>query len=56
MRMGREVKWSVYLGGAVASQIRAGNGWFNVVFPVILGALVWTRLWLREDRVRALLR
>src|SRR5262249_26597325 len=30
-----------YLGGAVASQLRAGNGWFNMVFPVILGALVW---------------
>ena len=44
-----------YLGGAVASQVRVGNGWFNVVFPMILGAVVWTGLWLRDDRVRTLL-
>ena len=45
-----------YLGGAVASQVRAGNGWFNVAFPVIFGALVWGGLWLRDVRVRAVLR
>jgi hypothetical protein len=44
-----------YLGGAVASQLRVGNGWFNVVFPVIFGALVWLGLWLRDIRVRNLL-
>ena len=44
-----------YLGGAVASQVRAGNGWFNAVFPVIFGALVWSGLWLRDLRVRNLL-
>ena len=44
-----------YLGGGVASQLRAGNGWFNVVFPVIFGALVWAGLWLRDVRVRSLL-
>ena len=44
-----------YLGGAVASQLRAGNGWFNVVFPVIFGALVWGGLWLRDIRARNLL-
>jgi hypothetical protein len=44
-----------YLGGAVASQVRAGNRWFNVVFPVIFGALVWSGLWLRDVRVRTLL-
>ena len=41
-----------YLGGAVASQVRVGNGWFNVVFPVMLGAIVWSGLWLRDIRVR----
>jgi hypothetical protein len=46
---------SGYLGGAVASQLRAGNGWFNVVFPVIFGAIVWSGLWLRDVRVRNLL-
>jgi hypothetical protein len=44
-----------YFGGAVASQLRVGNGWFNVVFPVILGVLVWTGLWLRDKRVRTVL-
>jgi hypothetical protein len=44
-----------YLGGAVASQVRAGNGWFNVVFPVIFGVLIWSGLWLRDIRVRGLL-
>jgi hypothetical protein len=46
---------SGYLGGAAASQLRAGNGWFNVVFPVIFGAVVWSGLWLRDIRVRNLL-
>ena len=45
-----------YLGRAVASQVRAGNGWFNVALPVIFGALVWGGLWLRDVRVRAVLR
>src|SRR4051794_39778213 len=40
-----------YLGGAVASQVRAGNGWFNVVFPVIFGAVLWGGLWVRDVRV-----
>ena len=44
-----------YFGAAAASQIRVGNGWFNVVFPLILGVVVWTGLWLRDDRVQTLL-
>jgi hypothetical protein len=44
-----------YLGGAVASQVRVGNGWFNVVFPLILAAFLWGGLWLRDLRVRTLL-
>lgn len=44
-----------YLGGAVASQVRVGNGWFNIVFPVLIGALAWTGLWLRDERLRTLL-
>src|SRR5260221_830582 len=30
-----------YLGGAVASQARAGAAWFPVVFPILIGMLVW---------------
>jgi hypothetical protein len=44
-----------YLGGAAASQLRAGNGWFNIAFPVIFGAVIWSGLWLRDLRVRMLL-
>jgi hypothetical protein len=41
-----------YMGGAVASQVRVGAGWFNVAFAVVFGVLVWTGLWLRDVRVR----
>jgi hypothetical protein len=41
-----------YLGGAVATQVRVHNAWF--LFPVVLGALSWLGLYLRDPRVRAL--
>ena len=44
-----------YLGGAVASNVRAQTDLFNVVFPIVFGVLVWGGLWLRERRVRELL-
>jgi hypothetical protein len=44
-----------YLGGAVASNVRAGTGWFNVLFPVLFAMSVWAGLWLRDNRVRQLL-
>jgi hypothetical protein len=44
-----------YLGGAVASQIRAGTGWFGAMFAATFGVLVWAGLWLRDSRVRGLL-
>ena len=44
-----------YLGGAVASKVRIGGGWFDVMFVVMFGALVWGGVWLRDIRVRALL-
>jgi hypothetical protein len=43
-----------YLGGAVASNVRAQTGFFNLVFPVIVAFLVWGGLWLRDSRLRAL--
>ena len=40
-----------YLGGAVATHVRAGEPWF---FPVIVGVLVWLGLYLRDPRLRSL--
>lgn len=44
-----------YLGGAIASQVRSGAPAFSVVFPVIIGALLWGGLYLRDQRLRALI-
>ena len=44
-----------YLGGAVATHVRAGSPLFSVVFPLIIGALLWGGLYLRDHRLRALL-
>ena len=44
-----------YFGGAVASNVRAGTGSFNTLFPVLFAVLVWGGLWLRDRRVAALL-
>ncbi|HYF64721.1 MAG TPA: DoxX family protein [Herpetosiphonaceae bacterium] len=44
-----------YLGGAVTTHLRIGDGLFTLLFPVIVGALVWGGLFLRDERLRALL-
>jgi len=44
-----------YLGGAVATHVRVGAGAFPIVFPVIVGALVWGGLYLRDARIAELL-
>jgi hypothetical protein len=44
-----------YLGGAVASQVRVGAVSFNIIFPVLIGALLWGGLWLRDRRLQALI-
>jgi hypothetical protein len=44
-----------YLGGAVASHVRVGAGLFPIFFPVLLGILIWLGLFLRDDRLHALL-
>ncbi len=45
-----------YLGGAVATHARIGDPLFShVLFPVYVGVLVWGGLYLRNDRLRALL-
>jgi len=44
-----------YLGGAVATNLRAEAGAFPVVFPVIIGALLWLPLYLTNARLKALI-
>lgn len=45
-----------YLGGAVAIHVRVGDPLFShVLFPVYVAVLLWGGLFLRDERVRALL-
>jgi hypothetical protein len=43
-----------HLGGAVATHLRAESPLFSLVFPLLIGALVWGGLLLRDARLRAL--
>jgi hypothetical protein len=43
---------AAYLGGATATHVRIGDPFF---IPIGLGVLVWAGLFLRDDRLRALL-
>ncbi len=43
-------------GGAVAAHLRQGDPLFShVLFGVYLGVMMWGALWLRDERVRALI-
>jgi DoxX-like family len=44
-----------YLGGAVATHVRVGAGAFPVLFPVLVGLLVWGGLYLRDNRLAKIL-
>jgi hypothetical protein len=41
-----------YLGGAIATHVRIGQPYYA---PLILGILIWAGLYLRDERLRALL-
>jgi hypothetical protein len=43
-----------YLGGAVATHVRM-NDLRSVPVPVVVAALLWGGLWLRDSRLRALI-
>ena len=43
-----------YLGGAVATHVRVGEELFPIIFPLIIGALLWGGLYLRNERLRSL--
>lgn len=44
-----------YLGGAVAIHARVGGELFSLAFPVLLGALLWGGLYLRDEQLRTLI-
>ncbi len=44
-----------YLGGAVATHVRVGGGCFSINFPVIIALFVWGGIYLRDERLRALI-
>jgi hypothetical protein len=51
------ILWTGYLGGAVATHVRIGNPLFtHVLFPVYVAALLWGGLYLRDARLRAILK
>jgi hypothetical protein len=43
-----------YLGGAVATHVRVAAVAFPIVFPIVIGVLLWGGLFLRDERLRAL--
>jgi hypothetical protein len=48
---------TAYLGGAVATHMRVGSPLFShILFGVYVGIALWAGLWLRDPRIRALLR
>ena len=44
-----------YLGGAVWTHLRMNEPVFPIIFPVLVGAMIWGGLLLREPRLRALI-
>jgi hypothetical protein len=51
------ILWTGYLGGAIASNLRLDLPLFShTLFPIYVAALIWGGLYLRDARVRALVR
>jgi DoxX-like protein len=45
-----------YFGGAVATHVRVGSPLFShILFPVYVALLIWGGLYLRDERLRALI-
>ena len=42
-----------YLGGATATQVRVQSPW--LLFPSVLGGLIWAGLYFRDERLRGLM-
>ncbi len=43
-----------YLGGAVWTHVRIGGDLFSIIFPFLVGGMIWGGLLLREPRLRVL--
>jgi hypothetical protein len=41
---------TAFLGGATAAQVRVEAGWFPVIFPAMIGTLLWAGLAWRDAR------
>jgi hypothetical protein len=51
------ILWTGYLGGAIATHLRLDNPLFtHTIFPIYVAAFIWGGLYLRDPRVRALIR
>jgi len=44
-----------YLGGAIATHVRAGSDTFSIIFPLIIAAMLWGALYIRNPRLRAMI-
>ena len=44
-----------YLGGAIATNVRLGMPFYFILLPAIMGAMAWGGLYLRDDRLRAMI-
>jgi hypothetical protein len=50
------ILWTGYLGGAVATHVRIASPLFtHALVPIYVAALLWLGLWLRDNRLRAVL-
>jgi hypothetical protein len=51
------VLWTGYFGGAIVTHLRVGDPLFtHILFPIYVAALIWGALYLRDPRVRAIVR
>ncbi len=47
---------TAWLGGAVATHVIHEDPLFNILLPVLFGIVVWLSLWLRNEKLQALLK
>ena len=45
---------TAWLGGAVATHVIHNDPFTNILLPVIFGIIVWVSIWLRSEKLRAL--